>query len=244
MAWDKLKKWCFSGVLASVSIISVWGQNDVTDVQKNHVSLDPLLPFFGTAQIQYERSIFKRVSFSLSIGYKFSSGVFDVSELSFDRFETEEFDLTGIKLIPEIRWYIQKSHTGLTGFYVGTYFRYQDRSGNITGDYTSLEREVSRILIEANLDTSNVGVEIGYKLVLKNGFFLDFIIAGPGLSFNSLELREIEPVPQAFYDDLNETLRDLGIVDLLDPDFRINGNQRTSFPTVAFRYGFKIGYSF
>ena len=180
----------------------------------------------------------------MSIGYKYSSGIFDVSELSFERFDTDEFDLTGIKLIPEIRWYTQKSHTGLTGFYVGAYFRYQDRSGDIGGTYTSLEDEVSRILIEADLDTSNIGVEIGYKLELKNGFFLDFIIAGPGLSFNNLELREIEPVPDAFYDDLNETLRDWGIIDLLDPDFRIEGNQRTYFPMLAFRYGFKIGYSF
>ena len=191
MVCDKFKKWLFLGILMSLSVWGLYAQNDSTDFHKNHISLDPLQPFFGTAQIQYERPILKRVSLSLSIGYKFSSGIFDVSELSFERFDTDEFDLTGIKLIPEIRWYTQKSHTGLTGFYVGTYFRYQDRSGNIGGTYTSLEDEVSRILIEADLDTSNIGVEIGYKLELKNGFFLDFIIAGPGLSFNNLELRKL-----------------------------------------------------
>ncbi|NAS12538.1 hypothetical protein [Poritiphilus flavus] len=228
----------------SVSMVGLWAQNNMADLGKNHISLDPIQPFFGTAQIQYERPILKRVSLSLSMGYKFSSGIFDVANTTFERFETDEFNLTGIKLIPEIRWYTQKSHPGLTGFYVGTYFRYQDRSGNISGNYTSLERQVSRILIEADLDTSNIGIEIGYKLELKNGFFLDFIIAGPGLSFNNLELREIEPVPEAFYNDLNETLRDLGIIDLLDPDFRINGNQRTYFPMLAFRYGFKIGFAF
>lgn len=211
---------------------------------KNYINLDPLLPFLGTAQLQYERAIGKKISISFSAGYKFSSGFLDVSELDFDRFVSDELDFTGIKLIPEFRWYIQKNHKGLTGFYLGTYLRYQNRKGEIAGDYTSDAREVSSILIDADIDTFNPGLQVGYKLTLKNGVFFDFIIAGPGLSFNSLELTEIEPVPQAFYDDLTDALKRLGIIDFLDPDFEINGNQETNLNLLAFRYGIKVGYSF
>ncbi len=227
--------------LIHCAIYKVYGQNYI---RKNHLSFDPIQPLFGTLQFQYERPILNKISVSLTAGYKFSSGLLNIADISFQRFETDEFNFEGIKLIPEIRWYTQKSHIGLTGFFVGAYFRYQNRIGDIEGDYTSLSNEVSRILIEANLNTSNIGIEIGYKLEIKNGFFIDFIIAGPGISFNNLELIEIEPVPDAFYDDINETLRDIGIIDLLDSDFRINGNQKTSIPTLAFRYGIKLGYAF
>ncbi len=211
---------------------------------KNHISIDPLLPWAGTYQIQYEREVGHRFSVSLSTGYKFSSGNLDISSIDFDRFVTNEFDFKGIKLIPEFRWYFQKSHSGLMGFYAGAYFRFQKRKGDIAGIYTAVDNQASEILIDASLQTFNPGLEVGYKLNLNKRFFIDFIIAGPGLSFNTLELNEVTPVPQAFYDDLTDALKRLGIVDLIDPDFEINGNQRTELRLIAFRYGIKIGYTF
>ncbi len=210
----------------------------------HHISVDPLLPFFGTAQIQYERSIKNRFSFNLSLGYKFSSGSIDVASIEFDRFISEELDFRGLKLIPEFRWYMQKSHSGLSGFYVGIFFKYQDFKTELAGDYTSVEREQTPILIDATLQSLIVGAEVGYKLRLGSNFFVDFIIAGPGKSYNTLVLDEVLPVPDAFYDDLTEALKDIGIFDLINPDFQINGNQKTKIQLPAFRYGIKIGYAF
>ncbi|WP_350288984.1 hypothetical protein [uncultured Croceitalea sp.] len=235
------------GLLVCLPIIftgSILNAQSLKIEKKNYVSFDPLLPWAGTYQFQYERVLKNRFSINLSVGYKFSSGNIDISSIDFNRFLTEEFDFTGLKLIPEFRWYFQGSHTGLTGFYAGIYFRYQNRRGDIAGTYTAVDNQISPILIDANLSTFNPGLEVGYKLNLGKGFFTDFIIAGPGISFNTLELNEVNPVPQAFYDDLTDALKRLGIIDLIDSDFEINGNQKTEAKLIAFRYGIKIGYSF
>ena len=213
-------------------------------LRKNHLSFDPVLPLFDTWQLQYERAIAPRVSASLTAGYKFSSGLLNTDEISIGDFQMNEFGVSGIKLITEVRWYWNESDQGIFGFYSGVYYRYQGRSGDIAGDYTADSGEVSPILINADLRTSNLGLEIGYKMDLKKGFFLDFIIAGPGLTFNRLELMEVNPVPQSFYDDINDNLQDFGIPRLLGDDIVISANQSTKYTTIAFRYGIKIGYAF
>lgn len=213
-------------------------------LRKNHLSFDPILPLFDTWQLQYERPILPRVSVSLTAGYKFSSGILNTDEISIDDFQMEEFGVSGIKLITEVRWYWNRKDKGIFGFYSGAYYRYQGRAGDIAGDYTDTSGEVSPILIEADLRTSNWGLEIGYKMDLGKGFFVDFIIAGPGLTHNRLELTEVNPVPQAFYDDINESLEDFGIPRLLGDNIEVSANQSTTYTTIAFRYGIKIGYAF
>lgn len=114
----------------------------------------------------------------------------------------------------------------------------------MAGDYTAVDGTISPILIDADALSLISGLEVGYKLSVGKSFFLDFIIAGPGISFNTLELHEVNPVSEAFYDDLTEALKDFGVIDVIDPDFEINGNQKTKVTLPAFRYGIKLGYSF
>ncbi|WP_298754581.1 DUF3575 domain-containing protein [uncultured Psychroserpens sp.] len=233
----------FTIVLVLVSHSS-FAQDDDLDFRKNHISVDPILPLFGTFQIHYERGIGINTSLGVSFGYKGSSGVFEVTQISFDRFDSNDLNFSGFKVIPEFRWYFQKRKSGLNGLYLGAYFKYQDASADLGGVYTSREDEVSDILIDANLKSSVFGIELGYKWLLKKGFFIDLIFAGPGFSTNRITLTEISPVPQAFYDDLSEALQDIGIIDFIDPDFRVNGNQETKITLPAWRYGIKLGYSF
>ncbi len=98
--------------------------------------------------------------------------------------------------------------------------------------------------MDTDLRTSNWGLEIGYKMNLGKGFFIDFLIAGPGLSHNRLELTEVNPVPQEFYDDINDSLEDFGIPRLLGDNIEVSANQRTNYTSIAFRYGIKIGHAF
>ncbi len=244
MVRKNMVKWIGVLVVAFSMTTVMFAQDGVSIERKNHFSIDPVLPVFGTFQIQYERVLGPRTSLSLSAGYKFSSGSFTIASIDFDRFTSEELDFSGFKFIPEFRWYFQKSHSGLSGFYAGTYIKYQQGITDLAGDYISLSSEVSNILIDASLQSVVIGLEIGYKMRLGNGFFIDFIIAGPGKSFNTLELTEINPVPDAFYEDLENALKDKGIIDLINPDFDINGNQKTKIELPAFRYGIKVGYSF
>ncbi len=231
---------------AALILVSYSGftQDKDLDISKNHISIDPILPIFGTFQLNYERALTKDLSFGLSFGYKGSSGLFEVTKIDFNRFDSNDLNFSGFKVIPEFRWYFQKSKSGLNGLYFGAYYKYQDASADLGGLYTSIEGDDSDILIDANLKSSVFGVQLGYKWPLKNGFFIDLIFAGPGFSCNQIELTEIEPVPEAFYDDLSEALRDIGIIDFIDPDFEVNGNQKTKITLPAWRYGIKFGYSF
>ncbi|WP_299275384.1 hypothetical protein [uncultured Psychroserpens sp.] len=223
---------------------SSFAQDEDLDIVKNYISVDPILPLFGTFQANYERGIGTNTSLGVSFGYKGSSGVFEVTQISFDRFDSNDLNFSGFKIIPEFRWYFQKRKSGLNGLYLGAYFKYQDASADLGGVYRSRNDEVSEILIDANLKSSVFGIELGYKWQLKKGFFIDLIFAGPGFSTNRITLTEISAVPQAFYDDLSEALQDIGIIDFIDPDFRVNGNQETKITLPAWRYGIKLGYAF
>ena len=212
--------------------------------EKNHISMDPFLPIFGTFQFQYERGINEKMSIGLSTGLKLSSGVFNISGIDINRISTDEFNFKGIKILPEFRWYLQRSSNGLSGFYAGAYTKYQNFNDAITGVYTDNDQIDNDIEIDTKIRTLSAGLEIGYKLMIKRGFFIDFLIAGPGISTNKLRLEERKPIPDEFYEDLSDALSQYGFFEWLDADFRINGNQDTNIVLPAFRYGIKLGYSF
>ncbi len=212
--------------------------------EKNYISIDPILPIFGTVQIQYERGISDKMSVGISVGLKTGSGIFKVSGINGDRISIDEFNFKGIKILPEFRWYTQKSRNRLSGFYVGAYAKYQNFTDEILGVYTDSNQMDSTIEIDANIVTFAGGLEIGYKLIIWERFFIDFLIAGPGVSINRIKLVEKQPVPEEFYDDVSDALSEYAVFDGLNLDFRINGNQDTNIVLPALRYGIKLGYSF
>lgn len=222
-------------------------QTNISGIQnekKNHVSVDPFLPIFGTYQLQYERALGPNTTVGISVGIKTSSGIFEVSGIDVNRISTKDFNFNGIKLLPEFRWYIKKSPHGYFGFYTGAYAKYQNFKDGISGVYVDSNQQDNPILIDAKIRTIGLGVEVGYKLQVKKRFYIDFLIAGPGISFNKVQLQEVEPVPEEFYDDLSDALAEYGFFEWLNPDFRINGNQDTDITLPSFRYGVKLGYTF
>ena len=183
------------------------------------------------------------MSLSLSVGIKTSSGIFKLKGLETDKVTTEDFNFKGIKIIPEYRWYLQNQ--GLSGFYTGAYFKYQDYTNDINGTYVDNTSENYIIDLEGKIKTIGVGSQLGYKLMVKKQFLIDFLTTGPGISFNTFELKENESIPQGFYDDLSEAISNYGIFDFIDSNFEIDANQKSeTIMLPAFRYGIKIGYSF
>ncbi|WP_109300955.1 DUF3575 domain-containing protein [Aquimarina sp. AU474] len=212
--------------------------------KKNHIGIDPFSPIFGTFQIQYERSIVDKLSVSLTTSYKWSSGLFEIPGIRFGSFSTRDFSFEGFKVVPEFRYYVQNTESGLFGFYIGIYAKYQDSTGDIDGEYTDSDDIEFPIRMDAKIQTIATGFQAGYKLRVKRRFFIDFLIFGPGISYSEFELVEKEPVPQAFYDDLSEALEEYGFFDVINANFNINANQKTNITLPAFRYGFKLGYAF
>ncbi|MBO0322279.1 DUF3575 domain-containing protein [Muricauda sp. CAU 1633] len=226
-------------LLFAFCVLFGYGQN------MNHVSADIFLPVFGTAQFQYERGFNKNMTASLSMGGKFSSGIFRVEGIDGNRIMTDDFNFKGFKLIPEFRWYVQKTSTPYYGFYVGAYAKFQRTKDEIKGIYIAEDETQHELQIDAKIRTFGYGLQVGYKLEVYKSFFVDFIIFGPGLTFNTFELKEKVPVPEAFYDDLSEALSNYGIFEQWGADFEINPNgetERIALP--ALRYGIKVGYSF
>lgn len=131
------------------------------------------------------------------------------------------------------------------GFYVGAYLKYQSFKDEIKGNYVDSNTDNNRIQLDAKIKSSLVGFQLGYKLRVKQRFFIDFIIAGPGLSFNTFELAEKIPIPDEFYDDFSNAVSNYAILEFLNTDFRLDANKKSDKVILpAFRYGIKLGYSF
>ncbi len=76
-------------------------------------------------------------------------------------------------------------------------------------------------------------------------FYIDFIIAGPGINFFKIKSKEVQPIPDAFYNDLQEALSEYSIFENLDTNFTFNGNRESETILLpAFRYSIKLGVLF
>jgi len=211
--------------------------------EKNHISIDPLSPIFGSYQMQYERKIANNLSVSLNVGIRLSSGILKLSGIEGNKIKTDEFNFTGYKFIPEIRWYLQKNQAGLMGFYAGAYFKYSNITDDIVGVYTDDNLENHDFEFGANINNYGGGIVLGYKLHIRKRFFIDFLITGPGIAFYSYSLNEVKPIPEAFYDELSKVLSDYGILKHIDSDIDFK-NQSGKIILPSYRYGIKIGYTF
>ena len=215
--------------------------------EKNHLSVDPFLPFFGTYQIHYERGIKPKISFEIGIGIKTSSGIFELPNINSEKIQTEDFNFKGFKIIPEFRWYLTQNDKGLFGFYTGVYYKYQNYTMPLQGTYIDNENVKYDFSFDAKIITNSMGLEIGYKLKIRKHFFTDFIIAGRGISFNRLELKEKSLISQGFYNDLADAISQYPALKNLDLNINFSDNQKnrsTQINLPAFRYGIKIGYCF
>ena len=216
------------------------------EITKQHLSIDPFLLTFGTLQFQYEHQIGKNMSIGGSLGYKFSSGSLKVKGIQSAKLNTENIEFTGIKVIPEFRWYLNNKQ-GINGFYIGSYYRFFSYGANINGTYINNETSTALIDLDLTINSHTVGFEAGYKIMLfkKKNFYLDFLIAGPGVSFNTLKFKENLDVVEGFYTTLGQELSGYSIIESLDIDeITIDDDKGVNITLPAFRYGIKIGYSF
>ncbi len=194
------------------------------------------------------RAINERSTVGITMGIKLSSGVFKIPGLSSLSIQTGDFTPSGFRVIPEYRWYFQETERSYMGFYIGGYYKYQVANDNVNGVYTSSSGSVNDIDLDFTVNTHAIGFQVGYKIPIRKRLFVDFIIAGPGVSLIGIDVELKQSLPEAFYEDLGISLIDnLGILDSFDVNinFSGNGNKRNDLIIIpALRYGIKIGYSF
>jgi hypothetical protein len=200
----------------------------------------------GSYQLRYERRVGKQMSVGLGLAYKGESGLINISGINRERLKTGNISYSGIKIIPDVRYYLKKTQQyELDGFYFGAYMKHFHFSSDINGTFLSIENTPYDIDLEAKVNVYSLGFMGGYKLAVSKRFNVDFLIFGPGTSRHDYRIKNNKPLPEEFYTQLNDALKDLSVYDFINTDFRFDYNgSKTGFNTASFRYGLTIGYTF
>jgi hypothetical protein len=228
---------------------TLFGQ-ELDDSQKtraNEVGLEVLGLIDGQALITYERSFGKHWSGLVGAGLKSKEGLVNISGIDGPSIQTGDLFYTGFKVLLEGRYYLNEHSNGrATGFYFGLYTKFSDFNSDLTGTYTDSEGEQFNVNFDAGISVVSVGFMVGYKLPLSKRFAIDFLIAGPGAGNYRFNIQnKSDDLPDEFFDDLNEALESISILDLIDSDFEFNRSKRRSnFTVPSFRYAISLKYNF
>lgn len=239
-------------VLIFLSTIAYSSEKDNTNEKadtisrKNEIGLVVTDLIDGSFELRYERKVGNHISLGLGAAMKGKSGLFTISGIDRERLKTGDITYSGFKLIPDVRYYLEKTQQyELDGFYFGAYSKYFHFNSDLNGSYISKDGTNYDIAFDAKINILSVGLMLGYKLALNKHFNLDFMILGPGTSHHSYKLVPTKQIPDEFYDDLNEALKNFSLYDLIQSDFRFNFKEsKTNFSTFSFRYGLTVSYTF
>jgi hypothetical protein len=200
----------------------------------------------GSYSLSYERALGKHTSLALVTGYKTEQGLIALSGLNTDRLRTGNITYSGVRIIPEFRYYLSEKEQGmLTGFYFGSYFKFVNYNSDLGGIFISGNEEEYDFLYDGKINITSLGLMVGYKLKISNSFNIDFLIAGPGASDYRFNLKSVITPPEDFYDALNEALKEYSIFDLLNSDLEFNETKLSEKVLLPeFRYGITLSYSF
>ena len=215
---------------------------------KNEIGLEVLGFINADIQLTYERAIGAHTTLGIGVGRKMDEGLVKLSGLDTEFIQTDDITYSGFKFTPAFRYYLNEISDGMEGFYFGAFAKIQRYNSDLLGDYTNASNEMFVIDIDGKFNITSFGVMVGYKLELGERLNLDFLIAGPGLASHKYELTNRQPLPDEFYDDLNDALNSYSVLDLLGAEFDLEGGsgetRETSFSLPAFRYAITLTYSF
>lgn len=220
--------------------------NSTFNENKNEVGIVLTDLLNGSFEFKYERLFGEHLTVGLTAGFKGKKGIVRLSGLDTENIQTSDLTYSGLKIIPEVRYYIKKTKlNSMDGFYIGAYVKHSNFKSDLDGTYTTDLDENFPVEFDAKFNVTSVGLMLGYKYEISKRFKLDFMIAGPGMGFHSYKLTQRQTLPDEFYDDLNAALSNYPIFDLVGSDFQFRDTDlATKFSSLAFRYGIALGYSF
>ncbi|WP_346859178.1 DUF3575 domain-containing protein [uncultured Draconibacterium sp.] len=212
----------------------------------NEISLVVTDLIDGSYQFRYERKLGSHISVGMGTALKGKNGLLSISGIDREQIKTGDITYSGFKLIPDVRYYLNKTQQyQLDGFYFGAYSKYFHFNSNINGTYINKNEKAYPINLDAKMRILSLGLMVGYKLAVTKRINVDFLILGPGTSNQKYKLDFKEFLPDEFYDDLNEALKNFSVYDLINGDFQFDvRDAKTQFTTVSFRYGLTVGYTF
>ncbi len=235
--YKRIELFAFLLVIASLSGNAQQNiiKTGITDVLSGHFNLS------------YERSLNEKQSATLKIGYwKATISPFVSEETITPEAYTFQEAGGGFNASAEYRFYLGASST-LRGLYIAPYFRYFSQAVLFTD-----EIDTRLFDVHSSLNTSGIGAQIGYQLIVNNAFTVDFYFFGAGVDQYNVKLKYSLQQPQAGFDynsitdDVSEVFEDINYLESRLEHHVSNDKLISKIPFLfpGFRIGINVGYAF
>jgi len=255
-----MKSLLFTALMLLIFSTCNWAQQDTTKSQKstwdydykNVVKIGVIAAAFSNISVSYERSIKPRWTVGLNAGYKYKGDTPTLFGLDSTSITMTQTGINGFSITPETRYYLKScENQSPNGFYVSLYMRYVNYSTAVNFIYypNYPDKEVvNNIGANATLNEFGIGFMLGYQLLIKERFIVDFIIIGPRRSWINMKYEFDNNVSEEFLTTLEGKLQE--VVDRFGFDHEVNieksGSREAkySFNFTNVRFGISLGYAF
>jgi hypothetical protein len=215
----------------------------------NIIKLNSLALAFNNISLIYERGIIPRVSAGIGVGYKYKGTLPSLLNIENSEIIVDFGDITGFSITPEAKYYLRACDPGkLEGFYVGLYFRYTGYQSGADFEYIPESSPTEYYYSDIHMNEFGVGIQLGYQMIIKERFSIDFLLIGPRFSSYKLGYEFDKPPSEQFLNDLSDALNE--VVDRFGFDYNVDINQEgeakanSSFSFANVRFGLSLGFAF
>jgi len=215
----------------------------------NIVKINSLALVFNNLSLLYERGIIPRVSAGIGVGYKYAGAAPKLLTVENSTIGVQYDKIKGFTITPEARYYIKSCDPGkLEGFYAGLYLRYTGYTAGADFEYIPEDNLPEYYNSDIALREFGVGIQLGYQLIIKERFSIDFLFLGPRFSSYHFNCEFDQEPSQEFLDDLSDYLNE--VVDRFGLDYNIDiqkegeAKANTTFSFTNVRFGLSLGFAF
>ena len=244
---------------AAYASFAIAQDNDSTSVKrKNVIKFLPVNIPFQSTSFEYERMINAKNSFTLGIGLPNQQsligkyGIKDGSHQNGSDPTLNTLELGTMHVRAAFRHYGGGKRNLPRGFYIEPYVKYQKITGSASGSFTDdSQNKTYTAAIDVNVNTMNVGFQLGAQFLIAKRVTLDFYFLGLEAGFLSGNVTGTAPDEKFatdLYTEMKKSKNDLpaSIGDKID--ITQSGNQvnlkASSVPYPWFRSGISIGIAF
>lgn len=223
-------------------------QEEAVPDYKNAFKLNSMALLLNNGSFMYERSLNRHWSLQAGAGYRYGGGVPKALGLGDLILTSETRGIRGYSFTPEIRYYFHPCDCGASraGLYLGFYSRYTRLFGDLAFHYWTGSEYID-LLSASSYRELGMGLQLGYQLVIKGRFLVDFMFAGPRLSTNKVKFAiysdYLDELVPAIEEEINKRLDWLG-QDPVSIEAQDGASVEGRFGFKSFRYGIGIGFLF
>ena len=215
----------------------------------NIIKVNSLALAFNNISLVYERALLPRFSAQIGVGYKYTGAEPKLFEINNSVINVSMDKIRGYSISPEARYYLKACDLRkLEGFYAGIYLRYTGYNTSANFEFLPENNITEKYKADLKLNEFGAGFQLGYQLLIKERFSVDFLFFGPRFSSYHLSYEFDNRPGQQFLDNLSDYLNE--VIDRFGFDYNVEIQQigdtkaRTSFTFANTRFGISLGFAF